>query len=107
MDAVETAGDLELLQNLRILDVEVQGDEIRVDVYGGDDMVCGMVAYHFPDAAKRRRQADTLRHWRDTCTAVTYIRRGMIVTLMDEVAMLEGSLNAPEAKGRHTGATPS
>ena len=48
-------------------------------------MVCGMVAYHFPDAGKRRRQADTLRHWRDTCTAVTYIRRGMIVTLMDEV----------------------
>ena len=97
---VERADEIEVLQNLHILDVQVEGDEIHVDVYGGDDMVCGMVAYHFPEAAKRRRQAETLRHWRDTRTAVTYVRRGAVVTLMDELAMLEGSLDATPAEPR-------
>ncbi len=91
---MDQAGDklIEVLQNVLIVGVEVEGDEIRVDVYGGDERICGTVVYTFPDRKIRQLQVETLRYWCDTTTPLTYVQRGSTVALLDETALLSSAL---------------
>lgn len=83
---------IEVIQNLLIFGVEVEGDELRVDIYGGADCVCGTLIYTFADASERQERADLLGRWRDSGTPVTYVRRDGSAALMDELALLSDAL---------------
>ncbi|MDQ1436791.1 MAG: hypothetical protein QOK43_420 [Acidimicrobiaceae bacterium] len=83
---------IEVIQNLLIHAVEVEGEELRVDIYGGVDCVCGTLIYTFGDADERSERADLLGRWRDAGTPVTYVRRDGSAALMDEVALLSDAL---------------
>jgi hypothetical protein len=83
----------EVLGNVLIFAVEVEDDAVRVDVYGGDEGICGSVVYHFPDHGRRDDNVATLQRWCDTGTAVTLVRRPGTVTLLDEAAVLSELLD--------------
>ncbi len=85
-------GENEILANVRIFAVEVEGPTVRVDVYGGDDALCGSVGYDFPNARQRARSVSTLRRWCRNGTVLTLVRRSGIVTLLDEAGVLEDLL---------------
>jgi hypothetical protein len=75
-------------RGLRVLIVEVAGTEVRVDVYGGREAVCGTVLYEMADALAARRRAATLRRWARRGTPVTYVRNGTSASLVDEEGFL-------------------
>ena len=86
MDAANT---VEVLQHVTILDVVVAEGTIQVDLYGGDASACGTVTYHFDDPEELADHARTLRSWLTAGSDVTYVKRGEIVVLMDELAYLD------------------
>jgi hypothetical protein len=85
---------IEVIQNLLIFGVEIDGDELRVDIYGGGDCVCGTLIYTFANRSEREERAELLGRWRDAGTPVTYVRREGSAALMDEVALLSDALGA-------------
>lgn len=88
------ANGIDVIQNLRVLSVERMGDELRVDIYGGPDCVCGSLLYRFEDAAERAARFDLLEAWRDEGTLVTYVCRDDAGALLDERSLLDDALNA-------------
>ncbi|MDQ1402817.1 MAG: hypothetical protein QOG03_1133 [Actinomycetota bacterium] len=78
---------IELAQDVRVAFVEVDGDEVRVDIYGGTEQVCGSVVYRFCDPELRRKHLETLGQWATDGTPVTYVRREGEVVLIDEAAV--------------------
>lgn len=95
----EPAQEYEVFQEVLILAVEEAADELVVDIYGGDGSVCGSVTYEISEPEVRRRRAETLRGWCDRGVPLTYVRRGGSVALMDEAALLAGSLDEQAAPG--------
>lgn len=85
---------IEIIQNLLIYGVEIDGEELRVDIYGGSDCVCGTLIYTFAERSEREERAELLGRWRDSVTPVTYVRRDGSAALMDEVALLSDALGA-------------
>lgn len=87
------AGEIEVIQNLRVFGVESVGEELRVDIYGGTDCVCGSLLYRFPDAGELEERLELLRTWRDESTAVTYVCRENAGSLLDERSLVADALN--------------
>ena len=84
----------EVVGNIRIFAVEAEGPEVRVDVYGGDDGLCGSVGYHFPRTRQRAENLATLRLWCELGTPLTLMRGNGTVTLVDEARVLDELLNS-------------
>ncbi len=84
--------DIDVVQGVQVLDVSVEGDEIRVDVYGGEDCLCGVVLYRFADREEREHHFRTLCSWRDDQTCVTYVSRDGLVSLVEEEALFNAAL---------------
>jgi len=92
------ASDIEVIQNLLVFGVESLGDELRVDIYGGTDCVCGSLLYRFPVSDERQERLELLRRWRDESTVVTYVCRENAGALLDERSLLADALTStPEA----------
>ena len=87
-------GEVEILQGLRVFACSADGPDLLVSLYGGPTCACGSVRWEGGMARARLRQ---LRRWRDEGTAVTYVRRGSTVTLVDEFALLRDALPDWEA----------
>ncbi len=87
------ANGIDVIQNLRVFGVESVGEELRVDVYGSTDCVCGSLLYRFEDPAERQERLDLLRSWRDGSTLVTYVCRDDAGALLDERSLVEDALN--------------
>lgn len=85
---------IDVIQNLRVLTVEGIGDELRVDIYGGSECVCGSLVYRFEDPAERAVRLELLTSWRDQETLVTYVCRDDAGALLDERSLLDDALNA-------------
>jgi hypothetical protein len=79
----------EIVPNVRIFAVETDGPAVRVDIYGGDEVLCGSVGYQFPNARQRARNVNTLRRWCQAETVLTLVRREGVVTLLDESGVLD------------------
>lgn len=86
--------DIEVIQNLLVFGVDTEGDELRVDIYGGADCVCGTLIYRFTDPGELGERADLLRRWCADGTPVTYVRREGSAALMDELSLLTEALNS-------------
>lgn len=84
--------DIEVIQNLLVFRVESEGEELRVDIYGGADCVCGTLIYRFADRREHADRAEVLRRWCDEQTPVTYVRRDGSAALMDELALLSDAM---------------
>lgn len=84
--------DIEVIQNLLVFGVESEGDELRVDIYGGTDCVCGTLIYRFSDRREHADRAEVLRRWCQEQTTVTYVRRDGSAALMDELALLTDAM---------------
>ena len=78
---------IEVIQDLRIFTVEVEDSEVRVDVYGGAESICGTLVYTFEDREQRDERVGVLRRWCDERTSLTYVLRDGTAALMDEVAL--------------------
>lgn len=85
--------DIEVIQNLLVFGVDSEGEELRVDIYGGEDCVCGTLIYRFTDPVELAERADLLRRWRQDATPVTYVRREGSAALMDELSLLTDALD--------------
>lgn len=85
---------IDVIQDLRVFDFECDGDELRVDIYGGPDCACGTLIYRFADQTEREERGRLLRLWRDRCTSVTFVSRDESGTLVDERSSFLEALNA-------------
>jgi hypothetical protein len=83
----------EVVGNVRIFAVEADGAQVRVDIYGGDEGLCGSIGYHFPNARQRAENMATLSLWCQLGTPLTLLRGGGTVTLVDEAGAVEELLN--------------
>lgn len=85
--------NIEVIQNLMVFGVDVEGEELRVDIYGGGDCVCGTLIYRFANPVELTERAELLRRWCAESTPVTYVRREGSAALMDELSLLTDALN--------------
>ncbi|HEX2848990.1 MAG TPA: hypothetical protein VHN98_00485 [Acidimicrobiales bacterium] len=81
--------EIEVAHDVRVFEVAVDGNEVRVDIYGGDDNVCGSVRFTFENASVRRRQVEQLEAWKRRETALTFVADGPTVSLADLGALLQ------------------
>jgi hypothetical protein len=79
---------VEVLQHVTILAVNQGPGTLQVDLYGGEESACGTVTYRFDDPSELDEHARTLQAWQSAGTDITYVKRGEIVVLMDEIAYL-------------------
>lgn len=87
------ADRIDVIQNLRVFEVESVGEELRVDIYGSTECVCGSLLYRFEDAVERQERLDLLMTWRDRSTLVTYVCRDNSGALLDERSLVEDALD--------------
>lgn len=85
--------DIEVIQNVRVFGVDCDGDEVRVDLYGGDACACGTLVYRFAERRERRARTALLRRWCAAATPLTYVCRDRTATLLDELALLSDALD--------------
>jgi hypothetical protein len=83
---------IEVIQGLHVFGVETEGVEVRVDIYGGEDCVCGTLVYRFENRAERLERVRVLESWCVQQTAVTYVRRDGSAALIDELVLLSEAL---------------
>ncbi|HLU42369.1 MAG TPA: hypothetical protein VKZ55_08235 [Microthrixaceae bacterium] len=84
--------ETDLLQDLLIFDVQRDGQDVHVDLYGGRDNVCGSVRFTFPDPVDRRRNLAQLREWQRDEVPVALLSYGDTITLLSERALLDRCL---------------
>jgi hypothetical protein len=82
----------DLLQDLLIFDVQGDGCDVHVDLYGGRENVCGSVRFTFPDAEERRRNLTQLKEWHRDEVPVALLAYGETITLLSERALLDRCL---------------
>ncbi|MEY2567588.1 MAG: hypothetical protein QOE35_2117 [Actinomycetota bacterium] len=82
-------GAVELHQDVVVIRVTGDGEEVEVDVFGGDPAVIGTVSYRFPDQDERKAQLATLTFWERESTRLVYVRRDGEVALMDDEARFQ------------------
>ena len=87
----------QLVQDVAVLGVELDGDEVLVDVYGGPEHVCASVAFTFDDATERAANVARLRRWEQAGTALALVAAGTEVRLLSERALFDAALEAVAA----------
>jgi hypothetical protein len=75
--------------DLTVFAVSVTGSSVRVDLVGGDQMVCGSLLYEFDDEIECERNSAVLGQWRDEGTQVLAFAEEDVVTLVDPQATVE------------------
>jgi len=78
----------EVLQDLFVLDLEVDGSVVHVDVYGGPENACGSVHFSFENETERDRHVRTLRQWAETQVSVTLVVCGSRLALVNDRSLL-------------------
>jgi hypothetical protein len=91
-------GAIELHQDVVVIRVSGEGDEVEVDVFGGDPAVIGTVSYRFPDDDDRKAQLATLTFWEREGTRLVYVRRDGEVALMDDQARFQDAWSQATAE---------
>jgi hypothetical protein len=77
---------------LTVFAVAVEGSTVRVDLVGGDQMLCGSLLYEFDNDAETERNSAVLDRWRDLGTVVLAFTANDVVTLVDPRATVENLL---------------
>lgn len=61
-------------ENVMVMNVQVMGNDILVDVYGSDDMIVGTLTYVIDNDERRTQLAKTLTRWSTEDRPLTYLR---------------------------------
>lgn len=77
----------QLVQDVAVFGVSVDGSEVHVGVYGGPDHVCASVTFDFPEPFEREANASRLRRWERAGTPLSLCVTGETVRLFSERAM--------------------
>lgn len=83
------ADDIEILQEVRVLGVTVEGADVHVDVYGGRSVVCAGLHFTFDDPARRGDAVALLERWQAAETALTFVATGDTISLQNDAALLD------------------
>ena len=67
------------------------GEEIVVDIYGGDRGVVGTILYRPETADHHRDTLATLLFWKERDTPLTYLCRDGVASLRDEEAVFRAA----------------
>lgn len=83
-----------VMSGVQLVYLEVDGADVTVDVFGGDDvLVMAEIGYHIDDAAARRRIVHMFRSWYDEGTSLTLVQDDDGgATLYDTPAGVESTL---------------
>ena len=81
--------ELELLQDVRVCGVRVEGMDVHVDIYGGASNVCGTIRFSFDDEADVRAQATLLRRWERDATELAFLAQGSNISLTNLATLLD------------------
>ena len=87
--------DLEVLQDVVVFDVVVDGVEVCVDLYGSRSNVCGSVRFTFDDPSERASQVRLLRRWQRDQTPLTFVSHESTVALTNDAALLAAAVEGP------------
>lgn len=87
--------DLEMLQDVLVFDVVVEGAAVSVDIYGSRSNVCGSVRFTFEERAERAAQLRLLRRWQRDQTPLTFVSHGSTVALTDDAALVARASGHP------------
>ena len=87
--------DLEVLQDVLVLDVAVEGAEVNVDIYGSQSNVCGSIRFTFAARPERVAQVRLLRRWQRGQTPLTFVSHGSTVALTNDAALLARAAEQP------------
>ena len=80
--------DLEMLQDVLVFDVTVEGADVSVDIYGSRSNVCGSIRFTFADRVERAAQVRRLRRWQRGQTPLTFVSHGSTVALTNDAALM-------------------
>ena len=80
---------IEVIQGVFVLAVSERGKDLYVDIYGGDQNVCGSIRFAFPDGKRRRAMRSVLHRWCRHRTPVTFVSRGSTIALQDDRALFD------------------
>jgi len=80
--------DLEVLQDVLVLDVTVEGADVIVDIYGSQANVCGSIRFTFAERLERLHQVKLLRRWQRDQIPLTFVSHGSTVALTNDAALL-------------------
>ena len=84
----------QLVQDVAIFAVSVDGPDVHVDVYGGPDNVCASVTFSFPDPVVRAENVGRLHRWERDTSALSLVVNGDTVRLLCERSLLARGLEA-------------
>lgn len=84
---------IQVLQDVVVFGVAVDGEAVLVDVYGSPANVCGTVRFDLPDV-ERHTALDLLEHWSRADTAVTLVAHGSGVALQNDHAVFGAQIEA-------------
>ncbi|HEX7168414.1 MAG TPA: hypothetical protein VF230_15650 [Acidimicrobiales bacterium] len=78
--------------NVRLLAIDADGEQIAVDIYGGENGIVGTVVYT-PEAGDAYRDTLlTLLFWKERGTPLTYVCREGVASLRDEQAAFAAAM---------------
>jgi hypothetical protein len=83
---------VEVLEDVLVHCVTVEGDDVHVDLYGSVDHLCGTVTFTFADPRQRRRMVASLRRWARTTTPLVMTSNGKTISLQDAQQTLGADL---------------
>lgn len=66
----------EVYQSVRIYTIEVDGNNIVVDVFGGSECMVGTLIYVMDNPVRKLEVLDTLTNWWQNDKELTYVRTG-------------------------------
>jgi hypothetical protein len=87
--------DLEMLQDVLVFDVAVEGADVSVDIYGSRSNVCGSIRFTFEERAERAAQVRLLRRWQQDGTPLTFVSHGSTVALTNDAALMARAGDEP------------
>ncbi len=87
--------DVDMLQDVLVFDVVVDGADVSVDIYGSRSNVCGSIRFTFVDRAERAEQVRLLRRWQRDETPLTFVSRGSTVALTNDAALVARAADQP------------
>jgi hypothetical protein len=93
----------DLVQDLSIFEVSIDGDDVSVAVYGGREQICGSVRFTFRDPEERASHVERLLRWKRHEALVSLLQAGDRVSLFREDALfaqLDGDLGTGHDRGR-------
>jgi hypothetical protein len=96
------AGDIDIHQGIRVLGATIDGQDVVVDIYGGDLNVCGTARFALPDPCDQARALGQVQRWARLDTLLTLVVHGTTVRLQDDLTVFATSVQSSAASESET-----